>query len=269
MQNKYLRKNQKGIITGNTSGHFFDVGDVVVIDEFQKETAVNHKEGYRAHRTETPETRWIVDAEDIIPFPKRKMDQIMEFLNKSLSHFEEKSEPSAIAYEQFTSYKKHLPVSYGYFNSVYQKVKQAILDALQESIDMLNDTGAEDQFVGIIKAVGKYNCNETFNMNKERIDYFAGRIVERRKTEDNQYVIIILNVDDPNGEAITNVLMPGYDWDQFRDKGEIPYARGLASRYYIDQVLKDLDPEAYQKLQKLEPTATPVVIVDHGVAEIF
>ena len=82
-----------------------------------------------------------------------------------------------------------------------------------------------------------------------------------------QAVIVILNVDDVHGGPLANALMPEYNWQEIRNRGEIPFARGLAMREGIQEVLDIFDKEAATKLQNMTDVA--VVVVDHGVAEIF
>jgi len=80
-------------------------------------------------------------------------------------------------------------------------------------------------------------------------------------------VIVLINVDDVHGGPIAEALMPGHDWQEYRDRGELPVARGLAGREGIEAVLADFDKEAAVKLKVTKGIA--VVVVDHGVAEIF
>lgn len=60
--------------------------------------------------------------------------------------------------------------------------------------------------------------------------------------------------------------MPGFDWQKIRDRGEVPFARGLAMREGIRDALGFFDQEAATKLRDM---TTVVVVVDHGVAEVF
>ena len=47
----------------------------------------------------------------------------------------------------------------------------------------------------------------------------------------------------------------------------VPYARGLAQREGIQEMLNVIDKEAGEKLEALDGVG--VVVVDHGVAEVF
>jgi hypothetical protein len=120
--------------------------------------------------------------------------------------------------------------------------------------------------VAVIQAVDKVNCRNTFEMNTERVVHFKRRVTERGMTAFD-VVIVILNVDDVHGGPIAEKLMPGFNWQEIRDRGEIPFARGLAGRNGIQEVLGIFDKNAAEKLGKMTDVA--VVVVDYGVAEVF
>jgi hypothetical protein len=61
--------------------------------------------------------------------------------------------------------------------------------------------------------------------------------------------------------------MPGTDWQAIRDRGETPFALGLANRPGIQEILDQIDKEAADKLRGMAGIA--VVVVDHSVAEVF
>lgn len=119
--------------------------------------------------------------------------------------------------------------------------------------------------LAIIHEVGKVNCKQTMVLNQDRIEHFATRIKERG-LDDSEVVIVIINVDDPHGAPIADALIPGFDWQEIRDRGEKPFARGLAGREGIQDVLTTFDEAAAEKLAK---TKGAVVVIDHGVAEVW
>ena len=127
---------------------------------------------------------------------------------------------------------------------------------------VLDDPDAMD----LIHAVEKHNCRNTFEMNADRVAHFKRRLTERGMTAD-QAVIVLLNVDDVHGGPLADVLMPGYNWQEIRDRGEVPFARGLAMREGIQGALGTFDKEAAEKLKGMTDVA--VVVVDRGVAEVF
>lgn len=124
----------------------------------------------------------------------------------------------------------------------------------------------DPEAVAVIQAVEKHNCRNTLKLNADRVDHFKRRLVEREMTAD-QAVIVLVNVDDVHGGPLAEVLMPGHNWQEVRDQGEIPFARGLAMREGIQEALDAFDKEAATKLQNMTDVA--VVVIDHGVAEVF
>lgn len=131
---------------------------------------------------------------------------------------------------------------------------------------VLDDPDDDPDAVAVINAMGKHNCKNTLELNADRVAHFKNRLAERGMTAD-QAVIVLLKVDDVHGGPLADVLMPGYNWQEIRDRGEVPFARGLAMREGIQEVLGTFDKEAAKKLRGMKDVA--VVVVDHGVAEVF
>lgn len=125
----------------------------------------------------------------------------------------------------------------------------------------------DPEAIRLIKAVEKSNCENTLKLNADRIPYFKKRLSERGLTA-NDAVIVIINVDDVYGHPIADALMPGFNWQEIRDRGEIPFARGLATRKEMENTIEIFDPEAAKKLREKRDVVS-IVVVDHGVAEIF
>ena len=125
----------------------------------------------------------------------------------------------------------------------------------------------DPEALAVIKAVEKHNCRNTLELNADRIAHFKQRLVDRNMSAD-EAVIVVINVDDIHGGPLADALMPGHNWQEIRDRGEIPFARGLVVRDGIRECLEHFDFEAATKLHKMTGTAV-VVVVDHGVAEVF
>jgi hypothetical protein len=121
--------------------------------------------------------------------------------------------------------------------------------------------------LAMIAAVGKANCAETFKAQRERVDHFTGRAVARGLGP-KDVVIVLLNVNDARGGQLADLLMPnaGPMWDEMRARGEVPFARGLASRDGTADFVRAYDPECAAKLERL---GVAVVVMDHGVIEVF
>lgn len=125
----------------------------------------------------------------------------------------------------------------------------------------------DPQAVAIALAVNKSNCQNTFAINADRVAHFKHRLAERGMTA-KEAVIVLLNVNDPFGSEIAEVLMPGHNWKPYRDRGEVPFAHGLADREWIQAGLSAFDEAAANKLKEMTD-GVPVVVVDHYVAEVF
>jgi hypothetical protein len=121
--------------------------------------------------------------------------------------------------------------------------------------------------VAVARAVEKHNCRLTLDAQAERIAYFKGRAELRGVDE---VVIVVLNVDDPNGRQLTEILMPGQEvrWQEMRDAGQVPFARGLATRDGVQELVDTLDAETGRKLRGMAGKAA-VVVMDRGVVEAF
>jgi hypothetical protein len=120
--------------------------------------------------------------------------------------------------------------------------------------------------IGVFRAVSKHNCKLTLDANADRVAHFR----ERAKTlgyGPDQVVIVVINVDAMYGAELAEGLMPGHDWQSYRDRDEVPIARGLAAISGIHEFLLMVDRDASDKLSNFDGLA--VIVVDHGVAEIF
>ena len=120
--------------------------------------------------------------------------------------------------------------------------------------------------VAVIREVGRFNLKGVLELNADRVKHFKRRLAERGMTA-GEAVIVLLNVDDVHGGPLADVLMPGFDWQAIRDRGEVPFARGLAMREGIQEALGSFDEEAATELRGMDKVA--VVVVDHGVAGVF
>jgi hypothetical protein len=84
-------------------------------------------------------------------------------------------------------------------------------------------------------------CLDFFALNAERIRHFSERI-EALGRSGADTIITLIDVDDPtgNGAVLAELLMPGHDWQQYRDKGVPAVARGLADKEPFPDILARL-----------------------------
>lgn len=146
-------------------------------------------------------------------------------------------------------------------NKPKKEYPRAIVRRINGELVMVDPDG-----VALIQAVEKHNCRYTLEANADRIVHFTQRAAVLGKTP-AEVVIVVLNVDDPRGGLVAETLMPGHDWQSFRARGEVPFARGLAGRDFIQGAIDLFDKAAGDKLRGIAGMA--VVVIDHGVAEVF
>jgi hypothetical protein len=119
--------------------------------------------------------------------------------------------------------------------------------------------------LALMKAVEKHNCRNTLLAQAERVEHFARLAAEMGRSD---LVIVLLNVNDREASVLANALMPGANWQQYIDRGEIPCARGLAERAGVVGFLVAIDDqETASKLEAM--TELAVLVMDRGVAEVF
>lgn len=124
----------------------------------------------------------------------------------------------------------------------------------------------DPEAMGLFEVVAQSNCLKTAEAFRERVEHFIRRVGERR--DDPRTVVVVLAwVDDVAGSIIAEALMPGTDWQEQRDKGMRPYARGLAERGGIERFLAACRPAAAEALKAVPGLA--VVVIDHGTAAVF
>lgn len=112
-------------------------------------------------------------------------------------------------------------------------------------------------------------CIEFFAAYSDRISYYVQRVEELDRSGVDT-VITLINVDDPtgNGSVIANLLMPGEDWQQYRDRGEPPVALGLATKQPFPAILADMGYEtASQELGSTDDLR--IVLLHAGTVQIL
>ncbi len=77
-----------------------------------------------------------------------------------------------------------------------------------------------------------------FRANSESAMHYKQRVSELGRSG-RDTVITVLNVDDPIGGVLADILMPGHDWQKHRAAGTVPVARGLAPKSGIPEFLEE------------------------------
>lgn len=108
-----------------------------------------------------------------------------------------------------------------------------------------------------------------FQPNRERLEQMAWRALQRGLTPE-QFVTVCIDVDDPSWTEIVDLLMPGYNWQEYRDRGEKPVARGTAMAS-INDYLRTVVPGIETALTGplLDGTVRAIVMAYGGVSVYF
>lgn len=120
--------------------------------------------------------------------------------------------------------------------------------------------------LAMVRAIAKVNCRVILEAQTDRVEHFRQRALALGRTSID-VVITLIQVDDPHGRLLADALMPGQDWNQYRQRGEEPFARGLADRSFVQAFLDATDAEAARKLRDWQGMA--VIVVANGVVEVF
>lgn len=120
--------------------------------------------------------------------------------------------------------------------------------------------------VAFIRTVERENLRIDVTQQSDAVQRFARRIAERWSTPD-MLLIVVLWVDDPDGGALADLLMPGHDWSEIRSRGETPIARGLADRIGMQRALDAAQDAASQELRNIDGIA--VLAAGRGVIAAF
>lgn len=119
----------------------------------------------------------------------------------------------------------------------------------------------------VIEAVEKINCRGTLELQWDRVQHFTRRIKERG-LDPNAVVILLLNVNTELGSIFADITVPGYNWQEIRDRGEVPYARGLALRDGIQGSLNHLKM-GDDLNSAVDPSMATVIVMDYGTVAVF
>lgn len=92
-----------------------------------------------------------------------------------------------------------------------------------------------------------------FELNRKRLEELAYRALYVLKMDSEDFIIVCIEVDDPNWTDLADTLMPNYDWQKIRDRGEIPVARGsvhASIREFLKEMVPDITEALYRELPK-------------------
>lgn len=110
--------------------------------------------------------------------------------------------------------------------------------------------------------------NEMVAQCMERLQHFAYRAINIRGMQNNEFVVVCIKVDSP-WRDIVDVLMPNEDWQQFRNLGQEPVARGTASFALCEIVAERLPDIADVVLEKPSAGMAKCIGLDEGGGTVY
>ncbi len=113
------------------------------------------------------------------------------------------------------------------------------------------------------------SCASFLLINANHILRFTNRVTELGRSGLDT-VITLIDVDEPSGKGglVAELLMPGHNWQQYRDRGEVPIARGLASKDGFPEILTELGyANAARHLSGTDELS--VVVLHAGTAQVM
>ncbi len=115
-------------------------------------------------------------------------------------------------------------------------------------------------------ATPKERCWETLLRNGEEVLHYVQRAVAKPEPS----AIVVIAACDVHGAILFEQLMPGRNFvEEARRKGGAAFGYAIMKRGVIKEVLTLIDMEAFAKLARVPGAEIPVVVIDHGVAEVF
>lgn len=110
--------------------------------------------------------------------------------------------------------------------------------------------------------------HEMTQSSAERLAQMAHRAIHLKGLSPDQFVMVCIKVDS-RWRWIVDQLMPGYDWQQFRDRGEEPIARGSALFPICEVVAEEL-PDLKNALMEIPAEGrVKLIALDDGGGIVY
>ncbi|MEI6649818.1 MAG: hypothetical protein WCL23_00090 [Candidatus Moraniibacteriota bacterium] len=102
----------------------------------------------------------------------------------------------------------------------------------------------------------------------DRLQHFAYRAKTVHGLTNKDVVVVCIKVDT-KWRDLVDVLMPNADWQQFRDMGQEPVARGTAYFPICEDLAKELPDIAEALLEKPEDGRFKCIVLDGGGCTVY
>jgi len=107
-----------------------------------------------------------------------------------------------------------------------------------------------------------------FELNVVRLAQLAYKGLNRGMKPD-EFAVICIDVDDPTWTDEVEVLMPGHDWQQYRDHGEKPIARGNVSAEFCRYIGRIVPGISKELLKDVSRDRIQVIVLGSGGASLY
>lgn len=112
----------------------------------------------------------------------------------------------------------------------------------------------------VVDAIDMTNQRSAFYMaNYDAILRLASRAQETGRTHET-HVIVAIDANDSTWIELRDVLMPGHNWDAYRERGERPVARGIVPKNVFSEWLYEAVPALRGMLER-KPVLTHIALV--------
>ncbi len=109
---------------------------------------------------------------------------------------------------------------------------------------------------------------ELFTLNKSRLKILAAKALDRG-LEANQFAVICIDVDDSTWTEEVDMLMPQHDWQQYRNRGERPVARGSVTKVFCDYIGEVVPGIASALLKDVPYDHVQAIVLGSGGASLY
>lgn len=108
-----------------------------------------------------------------------------------------------------------------------------------------------------------------FQDSRERLEHIAFKTI-RKGLLPNQFLMVAIDVDDPSWTDVVEALMPGHNWQEIRDRGEKPIARGSAIAEPLVRYLSAAVPDIETALTgPLPERVVRAIVMAEGGASVY
>lgn len=105
--------------------------------------------------------------------------------------------------------------------------------------------------------------HEIFDQCSDRLTKMAERFVHVKQHHPSEGAMIAIHVDDPTWTELVELLMPGYDWQPYSDRGERPVARGSVMWGTVEVICSAV-PDIAMILKKAPPSGHMYTLILAG-----